>query len=268
MPEPLLAACLAFTAGPDIRANAERIRDGIERAARGGARLLLTPETALVGYPGHARPDLEAVDWQAVASLEDSLAEAALERGVSLVLGTASPWGEGISNDALLCGAVDREHRYRKRCLTPLDHEHFLPADQPVVAAVAGWRIGLAVCYDVRFPDVWADLALDDAQLFCCIGHMAGNDPDPGTKPLVVAAHFASRAAELATPLLFCNTAASDRWLDSALWDARGLQVANRGEDLLATTVLPREHHDPWYAGIRGEALRRWGRRLGRAIPG
>jgi len=262
MPEPLAAACLAFDAGPDIRANAERIREELAVAAGLGVRLLLTPECALIGYPGLVRPDIEGIDWRAVAALEDELAEQALERGVCLVLGSASPHGRGASNDALVCGAVPREQRYRKRCLTPIDKEHFVAADRPLVVDAAGWRLGITVCYDLRFPDVWADPLLHDADLFCNISHMAGWDPDPGAKAEIIPAHCASRAAENATPLLFCNTAAEDRWCDSGLWDARGLRCASRASGLLCVTVIPREHHDPWYAGIREQARQRWRRRL------
>jgi len=127
---------------------------------------------------------------------------------------------------------------------------------------VAGWTVGIGICYDIRFPDVWADLALMGADCFVCIAHLAGNDPDPGTKAEVLPAHCASRAAELATPLLLCNTGDDDRWLDSGAWDARGIQTAHRDQGLMSATVLHRLTLDPWYGGIRDQALARWRQRL------
>ena len=58
MPDLLRVACLAITAGDDPRANARLVEDALAGAATAGARVLLTPECCLCGYPGAARPDL------------------------------------------------------------------------------------------------------------------------------------------------------------------------------------------------------------------
>ena len=254
-PAPLRAAICSFTASADIRANAAVIAEAISQAHQAGVRLLLTPEAALTGYPGGGRDDIEGIDWASVASLEDALAEQALERGICLVLGTGTLTGSTVTNTALVCGSIDHEYRYHKRCLTPWDGEHYVPGVSPVVAEIDGWRLGLAICFDVRFASIWADLARAKADLFCCIAHMAGPDPDPGVKNRVIAAMLGTRAAEWATPLLFCNTAAPDRWLESGLWDARGIQTEAGGEGLLVTTVRPRQAHAPWYQQLRQMAL-------------
>ncbi|MFW5859393.1 MAG: carbon-nitrogen hydrolase family protein [Planctomycetota bacterium] len=261
-PAPLRVGCLAFAPSADIPANAEIIEQGIQMAGREGVQVLLTPEAALTGYPGGGRDDLEAVDWPSVASREDALAEKALELGLVLILGSGSLIDAHVTNDALLCGAVGRERRYRKRCLTPWDHEHYVPGDTAVVADVAGWRIGLAICFDIRFPDVWADLAEAKADLFCCLAHLAGSEPDPCTKGPVIAAHLASRSGEWATPLVLCNTAHSDRWLDSGFWDARGLRCGGGASGLVTGLVKPRQAHGPWYGTLRETALDRWHARM------
>lgn len=262
MPDPLRASCFAFTAGADLRANAERLNTAVYEAAAAGSRLLLTPECALVGYPGMAREDLDAVDWRAVASLEDQLAERANEVGIVLVLGTASLFDSVPSNDALVCGVVPYEQRYRKRCLTPIDQDHFAPGHDALVFEILGWRFGVTICYDLRFPTVWADLGLADADAFLSLAHMAGGDVDPGCKRTVIPAHYASRAAEWATPLLLCNTGADDRWVDTGLWDARGLCVAGRAAGMLQVTLEPRDTLHPWYNGIREQQCRLWRERL------
>ena len=262
VPEPLIASTFSFAAGPDIRANADQIAQAMRDASAAGSRLVTTPECALTGYPGLGRPDLEELDWRAVASVEDFLAELALECQVVLVLGTASLGSEGITNDALVCGAVPHEQRYHKRSLTPHDRDHFIPGFDGIVFEILGWRFGLSICYDLRFPTIWADLGLGYADCFINLGHMAGPDVDPGCKPTVIPALYTARAAEWATPLLLCNTAAQDRWIDSGLWDARGLQVASQGEGLLQVEIHPREDHDPWYSEIHAQQLELWRSRL------
>jgi predicted amidohydrolase len=258
-PAPLRVAALAFTATGDLAANAARIREGIAEAAAAGARLLLTPECSLPGYPSAARGDLAGLDGCALGEAEDTLALAAERAGILLVLGTVGRLDDGSSNELLAAGAI-APRRYRKLCLTPTDRKHFVPGHEAVVVEHAGWRLGLAICYDLRFPDVWLALAAAGADAFIVGAHMAGPDPDPGTKGAVIPALCAARAAETATPLLFGNTAAPDRYLDSGCWDARGIRVATRAEGLMVSDLRHRDELDPWYAGLRATALERWAR--------
>lgn len=243
----LRVGCWSFTATGDLAANAAEIRRGIAAAQAAGVRVLLTPECALTGYPGAARADLVGLDGCGLGDLEERLLAEADRVGVTLVLGTATPDGiGGWTNDAVALGG-----RYRKRCLTPGDTAHFRPGERIATITVDGWRLGLAICYDLRFPDVWRDLARADSDANLVIAHMAGPDADPGTKAQVVPAFCAVRAAESATPLVFCNTAAADRWLDSAAWDARGVRLASAASGLLAVDLASRETLHPWYAGLR-----------------
>lgn len=268
MSDTLPVAILAFTATDGIADNRDRIIAAIDAAVAGGARLLAMPECALVGYPSAARTDFANVSWGAVADAEEAIEFHARDREIALVLGSAGPVsdGSGISNDAVACGRWVRPAlrqggglvRYRKRNLIPSDKQHFIAGDMPGVFALEDWRIGMAICFDVRFPGHWAELARLECDAVVCIGHMAGPDPDPGTKAEVVPALFATRAAEWATPLLFANTSATDRYLDSAMWDARGVRTAGIGDGLLFGELRRRSTHAPWYAALRERALATW----------
>ena len=259
-------ATWSFTATADLNSNRASVLAGIDAAAAANARIVVMAECALTGYPGAARLDFSDVDWRQVGDLEAELAQAAERLGVILVLGTASPdrrpGGDPrrITNDALVAGAGIAPLRYRKQCLTPGDTAHFVPGDSAVWFDCDGWRFGLGICYDLRFPDVWARLAAAGCDGFLCPAHLAGADPDPGTKAAVLPALCSARAAEQATPLVLANTAAPDRWLDSGAWDARGVRVAS-GTGLVVSPMLRRTAFAPWYGGIRDHALERWRRR-------
>lgn len=258
--DPLPVAAFAFTASDDIGANAKALRAAVADAGRAGAKLLLTPECALIGYPGAARADLVGVDWCRVGDEEDVLELAARQAGLTLVLGTAGPFREQstFSNDALVLNAGPQPLRYRKRALTPGDTAHFIPGDERVCTfTVADWTIGLTICFELRFGALWTEQARAGVDAFASIAHMAGPDVDPGTKAAVIPSLYSARAAEWATPLLLANTAASDRWLDSGAWDARGVRSATVADGLVMTTLLPRASFAPWYAGLRAESLRR-----------
>lgn len=252
---PLRVAVWAFTAGADPAANAATIRRGIAAAAAAKAQVLVTPECALTGYPGAVRDGLDGLNSCALGELEDSLLLAAEQAGIALVLGTAAPDGHGgWTNDA-----ATRDARYRKRCLTPGDTACFTAGMRPVTFSVGGWKLGLAICYDLRFPDIWTDLAHLGVDAYLVPSHMAGPDVDPGTKAAVIPALCAVRAAETATPLVLANTAATDRWLDSGAWDARGVQVAQLAEGLLTVDLAPRTSFAPWYTTVRNTYLARSG---------
>ena len=249
----LRVGCWSFTASADVQANAAAIRCGITAAAAAGVRVLLTPECALTGYPGAVRTGLSDLASCALIDQEERLLAEADRSGVVLVLGTAASDGNSSwTNDAVTLGG-----RYRKRCLTPGDTVFFIPGSSPTTIVVDGWRLGVAICYDLRFPDIWRDLARLNVDANLVIAHMAGIDNDPGTKAAVIPAFCSVRAAETATPLIFANTAATDRWVDSSAWDARGMQIASMAEGLLVVDVQPRTDFAPWYAAVRDTYVQR-----------
>jgi len=253
MTSTLRVGCWSFAATAQVASNAAEIRRGVAAAAAAGVRVLLTPECSLTGYPGAVRTDFNDLSRCALAEQEELLLAEADRAGVVLVLGTAAGDGNGgWTNDA-----VTLNGRYRKRCLTPGDTAYFIPGSTPTTIVVDGWRLGLAICYDLRFPDIWDDLARLDVDANLVIAHMAGIDSDPGTKSAVIPAFCAVRAAETSTPLIFANTAAPDRWLDSGAWDARGLQVSCNADGLLVVEVRPRTDFAPWYVGLRDTYLHR-----------
>lgn len=244
-------------ASAEIASNMAQIRAGIAAATEANAQVLLVPECALCGYPSAARADLAHLDGCALADAEDALMIEAEQAGIVLVLGSASPiHHDNWSNDALCGGAASPPLRYRKRCLTPIDEEHFQPGHDSILIDADGWRLGVSICFDVRFPDVWGDLVCAGADAIVHIAHMAGPDPDPGVKAQVIPAHYMSRAAEWVTPIVVCNTAAEDRWVDSMWIDGRGIILANTNS-FACHSIPARDDIGPWYQGIYDRAIAR-----------
>lgn len=260
MINPLPVALHHSTSSADIARNVQAISTAIERSQRAGAQLLVTCECALVGYPGATRESLDNLQPCAVADSEDLLHQRAAKAGITLLLGSVSPWADGWSNDLVACGAIENAQsgmRYRKRCLTPIDAKHFQPGTTCAWINVAGWRLGLSICYDLRYNGLWAELAHGGADAFISAAHMAGPDVDPGTKVAVIPAMYATRAAEWATPLALANSAADDRWVESGAWDARGCAMAatTLADDLRLVRLTPRQDLHPWYVGLRQLSL-------------
>ena len=252
-PADVNVAVLSLVAGADIAANAAQLKAGLIDASRAGAQVVVAPECALIGYPSAVREGLAGIDWCAVAEHEDALLLEAERLGVLFVFGSAGPISGGLGNIAV-AGGVAAPVRYAKRFLTPTDTRCFTPGTTTVTVAAFGWRFGLGICFDLRFPAHWAALAEAGADAFLVPSHMAGPDPDPGTKAVVIPALCIARAAELATPVVFANTAAADRWTDAAIHDVRGIALAS-GTGVFSATLRHRNAWDPWYARIHQMAV-------------
>ncbi len=181
MSERLRVACVQMTSRADKAANLERAGALVAEAARAGADLVVLPEKwNAIGEPEElhaAAEDLET--GESVAAL----AAWARQHGVVLVGGSITERREGrpkLSNTSLVfdrdgsLAAVYRKihlfdvevggHVYRES-----DAEE--PGDTVVTADTAGWRLGLSVCYDVRFPELYRILALEGAELVTVPAH-------------------------------------------------------------------------------------------------
>jgi omega-amidase len=146
--------------------NAARARTVAEEAAGCGADLLLLPELWSSGY------DLERKEAYAAPLDEGAFAlMAELAKAHQLyVAGTAleaNPGGRPFNTAALYGPDGQRVGAYRKVHLwAPLGEvEHMTPGDAIPVFDLPWGRVGLAICYDLRFPELWRRLADAGAQL-------------------------------------------------------------------------------------------------------
>lgn len=174
----LNAACVQFTAGPDWPSHAEAATALIQQAADAGARLIVTPENT-----GGIRKDKEKARAEAPIEAQHPAIAAfttlAHDLGVWLLCGSVvvrdKPSDKLPRNRSLLFGPNGRIYaRYDKVHLFDVDlptgekhreSENIAPGAQAVLADAAGARMGLSVCYDVRFPQLYRKLAQAGAQI-------------------------------------------------------------------------------------------------------
>ena len=198
---------------------------------------------------------MDQIDWRALAAIEDELAEIALERGVALVLGTASAQNGSLYNEALVCGAVDREVRYQARFLTQRERQNFSPGNDIVYAECAGWRLGLAIGFDLRLSKHWYDLAIADVDAVICCAHLAGEE-EATMRRAVLPAIARARSAEWVMPLVLANVSGDDRWIDSTIFDGRGSERSATAEGLQTAELVPCELLPGFYRDLHAQVRR------------
>jgi predicted amidohydrolase len=145
-----------------------RLAELLPRAA--GADLLVLPELANSGYAFTSRE--EALACAEVADgtgpFQGFLRDACRRFGIgAIATGLCEREGERLYNSALL---LDAEHGrlglYRKLHLFDTEKLLFEPGDLGLpLFELRGVKLGLLVCFDWFFPEVWRALALDGAEL-------------------------------------------------------------------------------------------------------
>jgi predicted amidohydrolase len=181
MPDRIRVACVQMTSRRDKAANIETAERLLAKAASTGADVVVLPEKwNAIGDADVLHAAAEPLDG---GESVEAMARWAGRHGVTLVGGSITERRDGrekLSNTSLV---FDPEGNlvagYRKIHLfdvevggvTYFESEVEEPGDQPVVADVEGWRIGLSVCYDVRFPELYRILALEGAELLTVPAH-------------------------------------------------------------------------------------------------
>jgi predicted amidohydrolase len=171
----LRAAAVQLNSSEDFERNLEAADRLVRDAARRGAQLVLLPEkwTAL-GDPERAAALAQPFDGPAIAWAR-SLAR---ELSIDLVAGSFAELIEGAAkrrNTSVHVGP-DGEVRALYRKLHMFDVEvdgvsyaesaHEQAGDDVVVSELAGGvRLGMTICYDLRFPELYRQLAVRGAEV-------------------------------------------------------------------------------------------------------
>ncbi|BBZ62746.1 hydrolase [Mycolicibacterium monacense DSM 44395] len=158
-------ACAQIAAGTDPAANLEVLEDHTGRAVDAGAQLVLFPEATMCRFGVPLAPVAEPLDgpW---ASAVRSIAERA---GVTVVAGMFTPSGDGRVLNTLIATGGGVDTHYHKIHLYDAfgfrESRTVAPGSEPATITVAGVEVGLTTCYDIRFPELYVELARRGAQL-------------------------------------------------------------------------------------------------------
>jgi predicted amidohydrolase len=151
----------------EVDRNLDRIGRAVAEAAAEGAELAVAPEAAVTGYAFASASEAMPVARRATASAADRLAEMAARHRISIICGSIEAEAEELFNAALLLTADGRRFVYRKTHLPFLGVDRFVTpgGDPPFVVDLGAVRVGMLICYDLRFPEAARICALEGADL-------------------------------------------------------------------------------------------------------
>lgn len=160
-------AALQMVSTPDVERNLASAARLIGQAAGAGAQLVALPEYFC--FMGHDdRDKLALAEPPGDGPLQRFLSDQARAHRLWIIGGTlpiACDTADRVRNSCCVVGPdgeltvrYDKLHlfRYRNDAGEDYDEARVLQAgDVPVVAQAGDWRVGLSICYDLRFPELY-----------------------------------------------------------------------------------------------------------------
>jgi predicted amidohydrolase len=171
MTEALRVAAVQLSSQDDLDTNLAACQAQIERAGSLGAKLVLLPENFAYFGGEEGRRGIAERIGDTSAPIQAALSRAARAHGITVVAGGMPEASDDPTRTYNTCVVVAPSGEvvasYRKIHLFDVDlpdgtrlreSNSTVPGSAPVVTSVGGFEVGLSVCYDVRFPELYRRL--------------------------------------------------------------------------------------------------------------
>lgn len=163
---PIQAAAIQFNVKQgDVDANLAYVRGALRRVTAQGARLAVLPEMWSSGFSYRNLNELA----QRTAGIVEELLELSRELKLVIVGSMPEPHGEKVFNTVYVIDNGRLAGVYRKLHLFSLlgEDRAFDSGDSWLLADTSLGKIGVIICYDLRFPELSRRLALEGAAVIC-----------------------------------------------------------------------------------------------------
>lgn len=170
-------AVVQMLSSANVQKNLEQLKPLFAQAQTSGASLILLPEN--VAFMGcHETDKFQIAETLGCGLIQDTLARLAKQYGIWTIAGTIPI--KATNNRVKACSIVyddqgiqvaryDKIHLFDVQVSATESHRESATIErgnQLVVVDTPVGRVGLSVCYDVRFPELYRRLVLQNAELF------------------------------------------------------------------------------------------------------
>lgn len=160
------AAAIQFNiALGEIDTNLDKALAGLDRVKNQGAELAVLPEMWSTGYDYKHLPQLAQETPRVLEQIRAKSADLEM-----VIIGSLPESADGhIYNCAYVVDRGEIKGQYRKLHLfSTMGEDRFLAAgDSSLVVSTSVGRLGIAICYDLRFPELFRKMALEGAEILC-----------------------------------------------------------------------------------------------------
>jgi len=237
-------AAIQMNSGDDVAANLEVARSLLERAAADGAQLAVLPENfAALGADKNLR--ISIAEAQGTGSVQDALSELSARLKLWIVAGTISIRGENELKPFASCCVYDASGvcvaRYDKIHLfdvnLPNRDENYRESanttagKSPVLVDTPWGRLGLAVCYDLRFPELFRHLCSEGMEILALPAAFTGSTGEAHWRTLVKARAIENLCYVVAAAQTGHHPGGRQTYGHSMIVDPWGEVMADAGEE-------------------------------------
>lgn len=209
----------------NIHDNMKMIEKAILLAANNNVRLLVFPECSLTGYPPITIESCECIDFIQVEECFYKLQKLSIKYNMFIIIGSVTKENEEYYNSAITFSPDGcKIPSYDKRALWGWDKENFSNGESIGVIEIDNIKVGIRICFEVRFPEYFRELYKLDTDLNLVIFYDVSNDDDIERYELIKS-HLKTRAVENVTEIVSVNTINKYQTAPTAIFDKSGKMI-------------------------------------------
>lgn len=146
----------------DRDASLARAAALVDRARHGGAGLVILPEMCTTGFVMNPAQYAETLDGPSATRLREIARQASLYLIAGIATRSVEAGRERFYNSAVFIapdGSIVAEYRKQRLFAYAREDESYSAGSEPVIVSIGAVRLGLFICFDLRFPDLFQAVA-------------------------------------------------------------------------------------------------------------
>lgn len=224
-----------FAVTSNIKQNLETVKNAVMQAVQEGVKLLVFPECALTGYPPRDMESAACVKFDELSVAYEQLQNLVDENDIHIICGTIVREDNQYYNSAMILFSHQGKQFYHKRALWGWDKDNFCVGNEHGVFEIEGLKIGVRICFEVRFPEFFRELYKEHTDLNIILFYDVA-DYDDEKRYELIKSHILTRAVENVTYTLSVDAISPYQTAPTALYDKSGdslMELSRNKEGLL-----------------------------------
>lgn len=208
----------------NITDNFHAVCRGIEAAAKQNIRLLVFPECALTGYPPRDIKSAVDVNFEELNVAYQEIKKMSEKYDMYILVGTITKEQNKYYNSARLISPDKTTEDYHKRALWGWDKDNFTIGNKEGIFEIDGIKIGVRICFEVRFPEYFRELYRENTALNIILFYDVA-DSDDSERYALIKSHIRTRAVENVTYTMSVNSIRPYQTAPTGIFDKTGRTI-------------------------------------------